>query len=69
MTYSPELNPVEKLGDLVKDAICNQLFTDLRTLERAILTELEPLRTSGTRVAQLIGSGWLLDQANAGAPT
>ena len=67
--YSPELNPVEKLGDLVKDAICNQLFTDLRTLETAILAELEPLRASGTRVAQLIGAGWLLDQANAGAPT
>lgn len=67
--YSPELNPVEKLGDLVKDAICNRLFTDLRTLETAILAELEPLRTSGTRVAQLIGAGWLLDQANAGAPT
>lgn len=67
--YSPELNPVEKLGDLVKDAICNRLFTDLRTLETAILDELEPLRASGARVAQLIGAGWLLDQANAGAPT
>jgi len=29
--YSPELNPVEKLGDWVKDAICNRLFKDLRT--------------------------------------
>ncbi len=41
--YSPELNPVEKLGDMVKDAICNQLFTALRPLEDAILAELEPL--------------------------
>jgi hypothetical protein len=57
------------LGDVVKDAICNQLFTHLRILETAILAELEPLRASGTRVAQLIGAGWLLDQANAGAPT
>ena len=67
--YSPELNPVEKLGDLVKDAICNRLFTDLQTLESAILAELDPLRASGARVAQLIGAGWLLDQANVGAPT
>ena len=67
--YSPELNPVEKLGDLVKDAICNQLFTALRPLEDAILAELEPLRQSGARVAELIGQGWLLEQANAGAPT
>jgi hypothetical protein len=26
---SPELNPVEKLGDLVKDAVCNRLFPSL----------------------------------------
>ena len=28
--YGPELNPVEKLGDLVKEAICNRHFTGLR---------------------------------------
>jgi transposase len=67
--YSPELNPVEKLGDLVKDAICNRLFDALRPLEDAILAELEPLRQSGQRVAQLIGNGWLLEQTNAGAKT
>jgi transposase len=66
--YSPELNPVEKLGDLVKDAICNRLFKKLRPLEDAILAELEPLRASGARVAQLIGDGWLLAEANAGVP-
>lgn len=66
--YSPELNPVEKPGDLVKDAICNRLFKELRVLEDAILAELEPLRHGGERVAQLIGKGWLLDQTNAGAP-
>jgi transposase len=67
--YSPELNPVEKLGDLVKDAICNRLFTALRPLEDAILAELEPLRQNGAKVAALIGTGWLLEQANAGVPT
>jgi transposase len=66
--YSPELNPVEKLGDLVKDATCNRLFTELTTLEDAILAELAPLRHSGARVAQLIGTGWLPEQANAGVP-
>jgi transposase len=67
--YSPELNPVEKLGDLVKDAICNRLFTALRPLEDAILAELEPLRRDASRVAALIGQGWLSDQANAGVPS
>ena len=66
--YSPELNPVEKLGDLVKDAICNRLFKQLHVLEDAILAELEPLRQCGARVAQLIGGGWLLEQTNSGAP-
>lgn len=67
--YSPELNPVEKLGDLVKDRICHQLFDKLPALERAILAELATLREGGQRVAQLIGQGWLLDKVNAGAPT
>ena len=66
--YSPELNPVERLGDLVKDNICNQLFDKLPALERAILAELAPLRESGQRVAQLIGHGWLLDKVNSGVP-
>lgn len=66
--YCPELNPVEKLGDLVKDNICNQLFDKLPAIEQAILAELAPLRECGKRVAQLIGNGWLLDKVNSGAP-
>lgn len=66
--YSPELNPVERIGDLIKDRVCNRLFTDLRDLENEILCELAPLRQAPARVAQLIGSGWLADQANASAP-
>jgi hypothetical protein len=62
-------NPVERLGDLVKDNICNQLFDKLPALERAILAERAPLRESGQRVAQLIGHGWPLDKVNRGAPT
>jgi hypothetical protein len=62
------VNPVERFGDSVKNAICDRLFAGLRPLEDAILAELEPLRQSGHRVAQLIGHGWLPEQANAGAP-
>ena len=36
--YSPELNPVEKLGDLVKDQICNRLYPNLRKLEDHLLS-------------------------------
>ena len=67
--YSPELNPVEKLGDLVKDQVCNRLYPSLRKLEDRIIGALRPWRTDGTRVAGLIGEGWLLDGLNDGAPT
>jgi transposase len=66
--YSPELNPVEKLGDLVKDQVCNRLYPSLRKIEDRILAALRPWRTEGTRVAALIGEGWLSNGANSGAP-
>ncbi len=65
----PELNPVEKLGDLVKDWICNRLYPSLRRLEDHPLAALRPWRTDSARVAQLIGAGWLLDGVNVGVPT
>jgi transposase len=66
--YSPELNPVEKLGDIWKDHICNRLFTQLRVLEDEILAALQPFRTNPARVAQLIGDNWLTLQANFSVP-
>ncbi len=66
--YSPELNPVERFGDLVKDQVCNRLFPSLAALERRIEAALRPWLTSPVRVAQLIGEGWLHDQVNSGVP-
>jgi len=42
--YSPELNPVEKLWDLVKDVICNTIFASLPELEEALLGALLPFQ-------------------------
>jgi len=42
--YSSELNPVDPLGDIVKDGIVNRLFTALCDMEAAIINELEPWR-------------------------
>jgi transposase len=67
--YSPELNPVERLGDIVKDSICNRLFEKLDQLEAEVLAALDPFRTDPTRVARLIGTGWLAEQANASVPS
>ena len=63
--YSPELNPVERIGDLIKDATGNRVFADLEALERAIEAELKPLWTTPQRVRSLVGDGWIRSQVNA----
>ena len=63
--YSPELNPVEKLGILIKGAIGNIIFPSLQKLEDKICEELKPIWTEPARVRQLIGDGWMLSEANA----
>jgi transposase len=62
-SYSPELNPVEKLWDQLKDRLCNQVFANLASLE-ALMTEF--LRTfwqDAQCVVSLIGDGWLRAQS------
>ena len=66
--YSPELNPVEKLGDLIKDRIANPLWQKLAEIEAAIAEELRLRWQEPTRMRQLIGEGCLLEQANATSP-
>ena len=63
--YSPELNPVERIGDLIKDATANRVFPSLRALEDVIETELRPLWTDPQRVRSLVGDGWIRSQVNA----
>jgi transposase len=64
--YSPELNPVERLGGLIKARICNRLYPTLKRLERHI----EAIAQACLRPAQVAAliHDWLLDQVNAGAP-
>lgn len=65
--YSPELNPAEKLWDIVKDGICNQDWKDLDELESAITVKIKPYWEDAKRVISLIGSGYLLSELNASA--
>lgn len=62
--YSPELNPVEKIGDLIKDRIGNAVWNTLQEIESAIEEELRPVWQQAQRVRDLIGEGWLLHQLN-----
>jgi transposase len=64
--YCPELNPVERLGSLIKARVCNRLYPTLTRLERHIeAVAKDCLRPA--KVSSLIHD-WLLDQVNAGAP-
>ncbi|HEY8903282.1 MAG TPA: transposase [Chthoniobacterales bacterium] len=63
--YSPELNPVEKLFDQLKDEIDNQLFATLDDIEAAIAQMLSSFWSDLRNVASLIGRGWLLAQTNS----
>ena len=66
--YSPELNPVEAIGDVIKDRIANTLWENLEALEVAIGEELKPIYETAERVRSLVSHGWLLDQVNATVP-
>jgi len=63
--YSPELNPVEKLWDQIKDALCNRAFATIEQLQEVIGEWLKAFWADARRAFDLIGRGWLLDQANA----
>ena len=63
--YCPELNPVERFGGLIKAAVANRLYPNLRKLEDHLVAAARPWSTP-TAVASLIHT-WLADKVNAGA--
>jgi hypothetical protein len=63
--YSPELNPVEAIGDIIKDRIGNVLWNRFVDLEQAISEELRPLYENAADVRRLVSHPWLVEQANA----
>ena len=63
--YSPELNPIEKLWDILKDGLCNRLFDTLNELKLAVEKELQVFYDHASRVIQLLGSGITVALANA----
>ena len=65
--YSPELNPVEVIGDVIKDRIANTLWQTLEALEEALGEELRPIYESAERVRKLVSHPWLIHQLNATA--
>lgn len=51
--YSPELNPIEKLWDIVKDGICNVNWPSMKKLEEHMTKLLEGLWSRADGFASL----------------
>ena len=63
--YSPELNPIEKLWDIVQDGLCNTVFPTLEELEKKLTERLQDYWKTPQKVWRLLGDGYLLSSANA----
>ena len=63
--YCPELNPAEKLWDILKDGLWNIDWPDLEALEERIIERLRPYWEHTQRVTRLIGSSYLVSELNA----
>jgi transposase len=66
--YSPELNPIEKLWDIVQDGVCNQAFKSIPDLHKKLTPELAAYWNSSASVLRLIGRNWLSQTVNASSP-
>jgi transposase-like protein len=62
---SPELNPTEAIGDVVKDRIGIVLWDTIADLEQSIGEELRPLCENSECVRRLVSHPWLVEQVNA----
>jgi transposase len=63
--YSPELNCVEKLWDMLRDGLCNRTWKNLDHLLKQASRWLKEFWENPERIQSLVGQGWLLDQTNA----
>ena len=62
--YSPELNPVEGIGDRIKDAVCNKLYPTLEALEADIWGEIESIKGEARGFGSMIHD-WMRLQVNS----
>ncbi len=63
--YSPELNPVEKLWDMLRDWLCNRRWGSLDELLESSTHWLKKFWDEPRNILSLVGNGWMRDQANA----
>ena len=63
--YSPELNPIERLWDQLKDRIVNRVFETLDDIETVLSEGPRPFWESHVPARRLVGDGWMYSSANA----
>jgi len=63
--YSPELNPIEKLWDLIQDHTANKLWPTIERLDQVVALHLKDWWEDPGRVIRLFGNGWIRASANA----
>ena len=62
--YSPELNPIEKLWDLIQDQIANKLWPTIERLDQVVGLHLQDWWECPEKVLSLFGKGWIRLSAN-----
>jgi transposase len=62
--YSPELNPVEELGDIYKDNLANKIYPSIEIMREKLTEVLRPFWENPKRVKQLVGNHFLALKAN-----
>lgn len=65
--YSPELNPVEGLWDILRDEVCNQVFDSVAKLQEKLTPVLADYWNHASKVMRLV-HGWIHRTANASSP-
>ena len=63
--YSPELNPIEKLWDLIQDHTSNHLWPTIERLDEVVAQHLATWWETPERVISLFGKGWIRASVNA----
>ena len=63
--YSPALNPIEKLWDLIQDHTSNKLWPTIERLDQVVALHLKGWWEDPGRVISLFGNGWIRASANA----
>ena len=62
--YSPELNPIEKLWDLIQDHTANKLWPSIERLDQVEASLLKDWWEDPAKILRLVGRGWIRSSTN-----